>query len=117
MLRRGFTVLATSALLSAVAAVGPANATGTRTPNNSGLLAFCTAVLKFDAAWPQVNLDYPGQPFFSDGNNDGIADLLQVGRAKLPSLGSGLEGLAAQASSTLRSGLHTLAADVQTLAK
>jgi hypothetical protein len=117
MLRPGFAVLATSALVSAVAAAGPANATRARTPNNSAPVAFCTAVLKFDAAWPQVNLDYPGQPFFSDGNNDGIADLLQVGRAKLPSLGSGLEGLAAQASPTLRSGLHTLAVDVQTLAK
>lgn len=116
MKRPGFLIVATGALLSVLAAAGPATAAAARTPNSSNL-AFCTALLNFDTGWPQVNLDHPGQPFFNDGNNDGIADLLQVGRAKLPSLGSGLEVLATQAPSNLRSGLRTLAKDVQTLAK
>jgi len=116
MKRSGFVIVAMGALLSVLAAAGPATATDARTPNSSNL-AFCTALLNFDTGWPQVNLDHPGQPFFNDGNNDGIADLLQVGRAKLPSLGSGLEVLATQAPSNLRSGLRTLAKDVQTLTK
>ena len=78
--------------------------------------AFCTAVFAFGANWPQVNLDVPGQPFFSDGNNDGIADLLQVGRGRLPSLASELDALAGQAPPGLQGGLHTLAGDVTALA-
>ena len=78
--------------------------------------AFCTAVLAFDVRWPQINLDFPGQPLFNDGNNDGIADLLQVGHAKLPSLASDLAVLASEAPSDFQSGLRTLATDAQTLA-
>jgi hypothetical protein len=116
MQRSRFVIVATGALLSVLAVAAPATAADARTPN-SNTLPFCTALLSFDAGWPQVNLDHPGQPFFNDGNADGIADLLQIGRAKLPSLGSGLDTLATQAPSNLRSGLRTLATDVQKLAK
>jgi hypothetical protein len=115
MKRLGLPIVAASALLWVLAAAGTATATAARTPNGSPPLAFCTALLRFDAGWPQVNLDHPGQPFFSDGNNDGIADLLQVGRAKLPGLASGLEDLSTQAPSDLRGGIRALAADIHTL--
>jgi hypothetical protein len=85
-------------------------------PASSGATTFCTTALDFSVLWPQVNLSVPGQPFFDDGNNDGIADLLQVGRAKLPTLASNLEVLATEAPANLRNGLRTMAADVQTLA-
>jgi hypothetical protein len=54
MKRRGFVTVATGALLSVLAGAGPAAATDARTPNNS-TLAFCTALLNFDAGWPQIN--------------------------------------------------------------
>lgn len=112
---QGFVIVATGALLTTLAAAGPA--TAARTFNGSTPLAFCSALVNFDAQWPQIDLQFPDQPFFNDGNNDGIADMLQVGRAKLPSLGSGLEGLARQAPPALQSGLRTLGADVQALAR
>jgi hypothetical protein len=77
--------------------------------------AFCTAVFAFGVRWPQVNLDSPGQPFFSDGNNDGIADLLQVARGRLPTLASDLDALAGQAPPGLQGGLHAVAGDVKAL--
>jgi hypothetical protein len=87
------------------------------TSSSSATLSFCTAVLTFSDRWPQVNLDFPGQPFFNDGNADGIADLLQVGHARLPSLASDLEVLAGEAPSGLQNGLGAMASDAQALAK
>lgn len=116
MQRSRFVIVATGALMTVLAVAAPASAADARTANGSAP-PFCTALLNFDVGWPQVNLDHPGQPFFNDGNADGIADLLQIGRAKLPSLGSGLETLAAQAPSNLRGGIRTLATDVHALAK
>lgn len=84
--------------------------------NPAASSAFCAAVSDFDVRWPQVNLDFPGQPFFNDGNNDGIADLLQVAPGRLPSLASDLDALAGQAPSGVQGGLHTLAGDVKALA-
>lgn len=87
------------------------------TPTTSGAtLRFCTDLLAFDIRWPTVNLDYPRVPFFNDGNNDGIADVLQVGRASLPSIASDLEVLANEAPSNLENGVRTIAADIQALA-
>lgn len=114
LLRPAFVIMAMGAMLSVAAAGPPAPAAAARTPNSD--MPFCAAVLSFSSEWPQINLDFPGQPFFSDGNNDGIADLLQVGHAKLPSLGSGLQVLAARAPANLKTGLSGLARDVQVLA-
>lgn len=87
------------------------------TPANSAASsAFCAAVSNFDVRWPQVNLDFPGRPFFSDGNNDGIADLLQLAPGRLPSLASDLDALAGQAPVGVQGGLQTLAGDVKALA-
>jgi hypothetical protein len=90
---------------------------GAQVPASSGAnLTFCTVALDFSVRWPQVNLAVPRQPFFSDGNSDGIADLLQVGHAKLPALASDLEALASYTSSNLHNDLRVMAADAQTLA-
>jgi hypothetical protein len=86
--------------------------------SGGGSSAFCSDVHSFDVAWPQVNLDVPHQPFFSDGNNDGIADFLQLHHAELPQLGSQLAILASYASSAeLRTRMGTMASDAGALAK
>jgi hypothetical protein len=104
-------------LLAAALLVGPAVRAHAQAPWVGASQGFCTALLDFDTHWPQVNLDFAGQPFFNDGNNDGIADLLQIGHAKLPSLASGLDALAGEAPSDLQRGLRTMASDARTLAK
>jgi len=84
--------------------------------NSAASSAFCAAVSDFDVRWPQVNLDFPGRPFFSDGNNDGIADLRQLAPGRLPSLASDLDALAGEAPFGVQGGLRTLAGDVKALA-
>lgn len=83
-----------------------------------GNLTFCSAVLQFDVRWALVNLDFPGVPFFNDGNNDGIADELQLPnqRSKLQTLATDIKALASDtASFQLRTELSRMAVDTQRL--
>ncbi|MFH8250239.1 hypothetical protein ACH3VR_07730 [Microbacterium sp. B2969] len=108
--RRWFGFGSIGGVLVALGVLLVGSASASAAPDNQ----FCVSVMQASVAWPFVNLDYPGQPFFQDGNADGFADQLVQGHDKLPALADTLDELATQATTDdLRANLHAVAAAIR----